>query len=93
MEEYRKKGYLNSEFRLFHLTDRETREVEYHYHEFDKITILIKGRVSYMIEGKSYELCPYDIVLVATVFRKRKRNIPMCCAYLLLRKAPCSTPL
>lgn len=64
MEEYMKKGYLNSEFRLFHLTDRETREIEYHYHDFDKITIFIKGRVSYMIEGKSYELCPYDIVLV-----------------------------
>ena len=54
MEEYRKKGYLNSEFRLFHLTDRETREVEYHYHEFDKITIIIKGQFSYMKEGKSY---------------------------------------
>lgn len=64
MKEYTKKGYLNSEFRLFHLTDRETREIEYHYHDFDKITIFIKGRVSYMIEGKSYDLCPYDIVLV-----------------------------
>ena len=59
-----KKGYLNSEFRLFHLTDRETQEVAYHYHDFDKITIFIKGSVSYMIEGKSYDLKPYDIVLV-----------------------------
>jgi len=64
MEAYVKKGYLNSEFRLFHLTDRETREVQYHYHDFDKITIFIKGKVTYMIEGKSYELAPYDIVLV-----------------------------
>ena len=64
MENYTKKGYLNSEFRLFHLTDRETKEVAYHYHDFDKITIVIKGKVSYMIEGKSYELQPYDIVLV-----------------------------
>ncbi len=64
MNEYRKKGYLNSEFRLFHLTDQETHEVEYHFHDFDKITIFIKGKVSYMIEGKSYELRPYDIVLV-----------------------------
>ena len=59
-----KKGYLNSEFRLFHLTDRETHEIAYHYHDFDKITIFIKGNVSYMIEGKSYALKPYDIVLV-----------------------------
>lgn len=64
MEEYVKKGYLNSEFRLFHLTDQETHEVEYHYHDFDKITIFIKGQVNYMIEGKSYDLKPYDIVLV-----------------------------
>lgn len=64
VDEAMKKGYLNSEFRLFHLTDQETHEVEYHYHDFDKITIFIKGQVSYMIEGKSYELSPYDIVLV-----------------------------
>ena len=64
MEQYIKKGYLNSEFRLFHLTDQETREVKYHYHDFDKITIFIKGHVTYTIEGKSYELSPYDIVLV-----------------------------
>ncbi len=64
MEQYVKKGYLNSEFRLFHLTDQESREVEYHYHDFDKITIFIKGHVSYMVEGRSYDLKPYDIVLV-----------------------------
>ena len=46
MDTYMKKGYLNSEFRLFHLTDRETKEVEYHYHDFNKITIFIKGKVN-----------------------------------------------
>ena len=64
MEQYEKKGYLNSEFRLFHLTDQETKEVDYHYHDFDKITIFIRGKVNYMIEGRSYDLKPYDIVLV-----------------------------
>lgn len=64
METYEKKGYLNSEFKLFHLTDKETHEIKTHYHDFNKITIFIKGKVSYMIEGKSYELKPYDIVLV-----------------------------
>ena len=64
MDQYIKKGYLNSEFRLFHLTDKETKEVEYHYHDFDKITIFMKGHVTYTIEGKSYDLKPYDIVLV-----------------------------
>lgn len=64
MDAHIKKGYLNSEFRLFHLTDCETNEIETHYHDFDKITILIRGNVSYMIEGRSYDLMPYDIVLV-----------------------------
>ena len=64
MDQYIKKGYLNSEFLLFNLTDKETKEVEYHYHDFDKITIFMKGHVTYTIEGKSYDLKPYDIVLV-----------------------------
>ena len=49
MEQYEKKGYLNSEFRLFHLTDQETKEIDYHYHDFDKITIFIRGKVNYMM--------------------------------------------
>ena len=32
MKQYEKKGYLNSEFRLFHLTDQETKEIDYHYY-------------------------------------------------------------
>lgn len=64
MESYEKKGYLNSEFKLFHLTNKEQKEITTHYHDFDKITIFIKGKVSYMVEGKNYELKPYDIVLV-----------------------------
>lgn len=61
---YEKRGYLNSHFRLFHLTDTQPAEYEYHYHDFDKIIIFIKGNVQYTVEGKSYQLQPYDIVLV-----------------------------
>lgn len=64
MEQYEKKGYLNSDFRIFHLVDHIKREYDYHYHEFHKITIFIRGKVQYFIEGKTYELQPYDIVLV-----------------------------
>ena len=64
MEHYEKKGYLSSDFRLFHLTDRSIPKIKYHYHEFDKITILIKGNVHYTIEGRTYQLEPYDMVLV-----------------------------
>ena len=60
MEHYEKKGYLSSDFRLFHLTDRSIPNIKYHYHEFDKITILIKGNVHYTIEGRTlrYGSCP-----------------------------------
>ncbi|SHK13423.1 AraC family transcriptional regulator [Hespellia stercorisuis] len=64
METYNKRGYLNSDFRIFHLEDNVAKEFEYHYHEFHKITIFIRGKVQYYIEGKSYDLKPYDIVLV-----------------------------
>ncbi|MDD2971398.1 MAG: AraC family transcriptional regulator [Lachnospiraceae bacterium] len=61
---YEKKGYLNTDFQMFYLSDKEPKEFENHYHEFDKITIFLRGKVTYIVEGKSYELEPYDIVLV-----------------------------
>ena len=64
MDEYNKRGYLNSDFKMFHLTDQISTEFEFHYHEFHKITIFISGNVQYFIEGKTYSLEPYDIVLV-----------------------------
>lgn len=64
MTTYQKKGYLHTNFKLFHLTDHSLEEPDYHYHDFDKVIIFIKGRISYMIEGRSYELQPHDIVLV-----------------------------
>ena len=61
---YNKRGYLNSDFKIFHLTDQISTEFEFHYHEFHKITIFISGNVQYFVEGKTYPLQPYDIVLV-----------------------------
>ncbi|MBP8715185.1 MAG: helix-turn-helix domain-containing protein [Lachnospiraceae bacterium] len=59
-----KRGYLNKDYICFHLTDHAGTEYEYHYHDFDKIYILIKGDVTYRIEGRAYHLQPNDIVLV-----------------------------
>lgn len=59
-----KKGYLNSDFKLFHLIDQHAHEFDYHYHDFHKIVIFISGNVQYFVEGKSYDLKPYDLVLV-----------------------------
>lgn len=62
---YAKKGYLHEEFRLFHLRDVGVEEMEYHYHEFDKIVIFLSGTASYMVEGRSYFLQPWDVLLVS----------------------------
>lgn len=64
MEAYEKRGYLDHEFRLFHLSDPVAEEISYHYHDFDKVIILINGSLDYIIEGKTYRLAPYDIILI-----------------------------
>ena len=61
---YEKKGYLIENFRLFHLNDAQGTNVEYHYHEFCKILILLSGAGSYFVEGKRYALKEGDVVLV-----------------------------
>lgn len=61
---YNREGYLNENFRMFHLRDTAGQERDFHFHEFDKIVILISGSVNYMVEGTDYTLEPWDILLV-----------------------------
>ena len=61
---YEKRGYLNEPFRLFHLADNTLEPVNYHYHTFHKIVILLAGRANYAVEGERYALLPGDFVLV-----------------------------
>ena len=60
-----KRGILNEDFRVFHLKDRITKDVDYHYHDFHKIIIFLKGNVTYMIEGKAYKLRPWDTLIIS----------------------------
>lgn len=64
MSVYEKTGYLDSNFRIFHLVDANMKEVDFHFHDFHKVLIFLKGNVSYQIEGRSYGLRPNDIVFV-----------------------------
>lgn len=59
-----KRGYLNEDFRFFHLKDKRTQENTFHYHDFNKIVIFISGNATYVIEGKYYKLRPWDILFV-----------------------------
>ncbi len=64
MEVYSKKGYLYDNFKIFHLTDSNLAEIDFHYHDFHKILIHLSGNTSYSIEGQTFNLQPDDIVFV-----------------------------
>ena len=60
----KKTGYLNSDFRIFYLTNTEDRDFQSHYHDFHKLLYFESGSVSYYVEGETYQLQPGDLVLV-----------------------------
>ena len=62
--EYEQRGYLDSDFKYFHISDKVTSDIDFHYHDFYKIILILKGDVRYLIEGREYELLPFDFVLV-----------------------------
>lgn len=59
-----KRGYLHEDFRLFRLKDSRAQKLENHYHEFDKVILLLGGSVAYTVEGVTYFMRPWDILLV-----------------------------
>ena len=64
MPGHSKRGYLLENFRLFHLKSRGGAQVEYHYHEFCKILLLLQGSGGYYVDGQRYLLQPGDILLL-----------------------------
>lgn len=57
-------GYLRENYRYFHLRDTAGQERDFHFHDFDKLVILISGRVDYAVEDSTYALRPWDVLLV-----------------------------
>jgi len=64
MATHNKRGFLLENFRLFHLKSKGGTQVEYHYHEFCKILLLIQGSGGYYVDGQRYLLRSGDIVLL-----------------------------
>lgn len=62
--EDRKRGYLQEDFRLFHLKDAKGTKMEAHYHEFCKLVFLVSGTGGYTVEGVRYQLETGDILLI-----------------------------
>ncbi len=63
-QDYEQKGYLNKDYKFFHISDNEKIDIPFHYHEFDKLILVLSGNIKYIIEGREYELLPFDFVLV-----------------------------
>ena len=59
-----REGYLHENYRYFHLRDTAGQERDFHFHDFDKIVLLISGRVDYAVEDQVYALRPWDMLLV-----------------------------
>ena len=63
-EDAGKRGYLRENFRFVRLKDSRAQQIGYHYHEFDKVILLLGGKVTYVVEGVTYFLRPWDLLLV-----------------------------
>lgn len=63
-KEYEQLGYLNEDFKMFHIIDQGISQIDFHYHNFHKILICLDGDLSYCIEGRTYDLAANDIVFV-----------------------------
>ena len=57
-------GYLRESFHYFHLRDSAGQELDFHFHEFDKLVILLSGSVDYLVEEQRYTLAPWSVLLV-----------------------------
>ena len=66
MSEYQKRGFLLENFRLFHLRSEQHAQVDFHYHEFCKLMLLVTGRGAYVVDGQRYLLQSGDCVLIGS---------------------------
>ena len=56
---YEQKGYLNKDYRFFHISDQEKIDIPFHYHDFDKLILILGGNVKYIIEMKKSNIMVY----------------------------------
>lgn len=66
MNEYQKRGYLLERFRLFHLSSPQGANVDFHYHEFCKVLLLVRGSGGYFVDGQRYRLQSGDVLLIGS---------------------------
>ena len=52
-QDFQKRGFLDEEFRLFHVRDQAEKMYDVHYQGFVKIVVLREGNVNWVIEGRA----------------------------------------
>lgn len=65
-KEIEKRGYLLEDFRLFHLKDAKGTEMDFHYHDFCKLVLLLSGQGDYTVKDRHYTLRAGDILLIGS---------------------------
>ena len=63
-QRYSREGYLHENYHYFHLRDSAGQERDFHFHDFDKLVLLLGGQVEYLVEDQRYELRPGTVLLV-----------------------------
>ena len=63
---YESRGYLLDDYRLFHLSEPQRSRIDFHYHEFCKLLLLVSGSGGYTVEGQRYTLQAGDAVLIGS---------------------------
>ena len=64
MQTVSSRGYLHENYRLFHSSDRRDMDFQTHCHDFHKVLLCLSGHVTYIMEGKTYFLRPWDLMII-----------------------------
>lgn len=55
---------LSKDYEIYHYSNTDLDSVNLHHHDFYECYLFISGDVTYLIEGKTYNLQPGDIILI-----------------------------
>lgn len=63
---FTRKYMISSDYEVFHFLNSDIPLLYLHHHDFYEIYLFISGDITYLIEGKSYDIKPGDIILINT---------------------------
>ena len=64
------------DYEIFHYHDTRMQEVPLHHHDYYEIYYFLRGKVEYLVEGRSYTLLPDDVLLISPLELHRPNVAP-----------------